>query len=179
MDWNCKHCKKKFDFKTASEKANHSRWCDKNPKSKEHKKILGQRTIEFNKNRNPTNQFISGNQQGHSEKTKKLISKSSKGRKHSIESKRKMSISALNSGHRRLKKNPIVYKGIMMDSNWEVKMAKRLDELGLKWERPKPLKWKDENEKVHNYFPDFYVFEYDVYLDPKNKHAFNVQKKKN
>ena len=30
--WNCKHCKKEFDFDTTSKKANHSRWCESNPK---------------------------------------------------------------------------------------------------------------------------------------------------
>jgi len=30
--WKCKHCNGEFEYKTASEKANHSRWCDKNPK---------------------------------------------------------------------------------------------------------------------------------------------------
>lgn len=30
--WKCKHCNQEFDFKSTSEKANHSRWCDKNPK---------------------------------------------------------------------------------------------------------------------------------------------------
>ena len=30
--WNCKHCKKEFDFETSSNKANHSRWCNENPK---------------------------------------------------------------------------------------------------------------------------------------------------
>ena len=29
--WKCKHCNEEFDFKTTSEKANHSRWCNKNP----------------------------------------------------------------------------------------------------------------------------------------------------
>jgi len=32
--WNCKHCKKEFDFKSTSEKANHSRWCGYNPDKK-------------------------------------------------------------------------------------------------------------------------------------------------
>ena len=30
--WKCKHCKKEYDFATKSQKANHSRWCIKNPK---------------------------------------------------------------------------------------------------------------------------------------------------
>lgn len=29
--WKCKHCKQNYDYATTSEKANHSRWCDKNP----------------------------------------------------------------------------------------------------------------------------------------------------
>jgi hypothetical protein len=29
--WKCKHCNNEFDFLSISEKANHSRWCDKNP----------------------------------------------------------------------------------------------------------------------------------------------------
>lgn len=33
--WTCKHCKAGFSFGTTSEKANHSRWCSKNPKSKD------------------------------------------------------------------------------------------------------------------------------------------------
>lgn len=29
--WTCKHCNNQFKYTTTSEKANHSRWCDKNP----------------------------------------------------------------------------------------------------------------------------------------------------
>ena len=32
--------------------------------------------------------------------------------------------------------------------------------------------------KIHNYFPDFYLPDYNLYLDPKNPHAVTVQKKK-
>lgn len=32
MDWKCKYCEQEFNFTLTSEKANHSRWCDKNPK---------------------------------------------------------------------------------------------------------------------------------------------------
>ena len=31
MKWKCKHCKKEFNFKTTSKKANHARWCEQNP----------------------------------------------------------------------------------------------------------------------------------------------------
>ncbi len=30
--WLCKHCGCEFKIQSLSEKANHSRWCDKNPK---------------------------------------------------------------------------------------------------------------------------------------------------
>lgn len=30
--WTCKHCNQQFNFTLTPEKANHSRWCDKNPK---------------------------------------------------------------------------------------------------------------------------------------------------
>jgi len=30
--WQCKHCKQDFKYENNSQRANHSRWCDKNPK---------------------------------------------------------------------------------------------------------------------------------------------------
>lgn len=30
--WKCNHCDKEYNFEKTSEKANHSRWCEKNPK---------------------------------------------------------------------------------------------------------------------------------------------------
>ena len=30
--WTCKHCKQDFEFSNLSDKANHSRWCNDNPK---------------------------------------------------------------------------------------------------------------------------------------------------
>lgn len=39
--WKCKHCKTEFNFSTTSEKANHSRWCDHNPKRDNWNKAQG------------------------------------------------------------------------------------------------------------------------------------------
>lgn len=44
--WNCKHCKNEFDFKITSEKANHSRWCKKNPKYQEILESTGAKNSE-------------------------------------------------------------------------------------------------------------------------------------
>ena len=34
------------------------------------------------------------------------------------------------------------------------------------------------DQKVHNYFPDFYLVDFDVYLDPKNPYAIKAQESK-
>ncbi len=58
-------------------------------------------------------------------------------------------------------------------------LAKRLDELNIEWVRPKePIIWIDSKNDNRNYFPDFYLLKYDIYLDPKNPYAFEVQKEK-
>lgn len=98
-----------------------------------------------------------------------------KGKKHSQESKDKIREKALLSDHRRLKKKMIEYNGILLDSTWELILAKRLDSLNVKWIRPKPIKWKDSDGVFHNYFPDFYLEKYDLYIDTKNPYACIVQ----
>ena len=76
-----------------------------------------------------------------------------------------------------------IYKGILMDSSWEVEIAKLMDELNIEWKRDKKivLWWFDENNKKRRYHPDFYIPTYDIYLDTKNKYlmikdAFKIQK---
>ena len=67
----------------------------------------------------------------------------------------------------------------MLDSSWEESLAKRLDETGIKWDRPEiPIEYIGSDGRVHNYFPDFYLPEHDVYLDPKNPAAIIAQKQK-
>ncbi len=60
------------------------------------------------------------------------------------------------------------YNNIWFDSKWEVKVAKSLDEHFVRWERPKQgFVWSDSGRK---YYPDFYLPEFDIYLDPKNSY---------
>lgn len=171
----CKHCKQKFDISDKSKgwMANHSRWCDLNPKRLIYNKNLEKaRAAKINFN----NQFTYGAVV--SKETKEKLRLAAIGKKHSDETKKLIREKALASPHRRLKKNTIEYKGILLDSSWELELAKRLDELGIEWYRPDPLQWIDENGIKHNYFPDFYLPKYDKYLDPKNKHAIKVQENK-
>ncbi len=76
-------------------------------------------------------------------------------------------------------KSKHVYNGINMESSWEVSVAKELDSLSISWIRPKDaIPWIDEKGKTRKYFPDFYLEEYDIYLDPKNPIAMKKQQEK-
>jgi len=63
------------------------------------------------------------------------------------------------------------YGGYKMDSRWEVEIAKWMDEHKIKWDRSRKrhmFKWVDNDGNERKYFPDFYLPEMNVYLDPKN-----------
>ena len=164
--------------------ANHSRWCDKNPKRKDYVKALANNNIEaMNSARKESgccNQYTKARLEGKPipESPNKGKPGTFLGKKHSKETKELMKEKALASTHRRLRRGIIEYKGVMLESSWELALAERLDELKIKWERPEPLKWVDQDGITHNYFPDFYLPEYDIYIDPKNPHAVAAQKDK-
>ena len=136
------------------------------------------KAAEAKKKSGRTNQYTTGVASHASEETKEKIRLSSIGRTHSEKTKHLISEKALASDHRRLKKGTIMYKGVLLDSSWELAMAERLDELGIQWIRPKPVKWVDSDGKTRHYFPDFYLPEHNLYLDPKNPQAYKVQKSK-
>ena len=182
MERICKHCQKSFNIENESKgfMANHSRWCHENPKRKQYSEDLVSRakstayTKDVNEKRNASiSELHKNGNYSHIDRGASM-----RGKKHSEESKKKMSIGSLASNHRRLRKGVIEYNGILLDSSWELALAKRLDFLNIVWERPLPIKWTDEDNIEHNYFPDFYLPEYDIYLDPKNPQAFKVQRNK-
>ena len=180
----CKWCKQNFDIsnKPKGWMANHSRWCNDNPKRIEYAtKIAESRrawTVETKKHHSELIKKHHASGSYDNAKKKQKNNPSFKGKFHSNETKDIIKQKALNSNHRRLKKNMHVYNGIIMDSTWEVILAERLDTLNIMWERPSPLKWIDDSGVHHNYFPDFYLPKYDLYLDPKNPYAYKVQLKK-
>ena len=64
--------------------------------------------------------------------------------------------------------------GIILESSYEVLTATVLDELKIKWIKVrKGFIWND-NGKIRRYIPDFYLPEYDIFLDPKN--SYLIQK---
>lgn len=170
----CKHC---GEFFLKKEIANHSRWCLSNPKRAEYSanmsKARSAKTLEGRKIAAKKVSLL--HDQG---RYSHLDRRNFLGKTHTDETKKILRDKALSSPHRRLKKNTVMYNGILLDSTWELELAKRLDSLDIKWIRPRPVKWVDDEGLEHNYFPDFYLPNYDLYLDPKNPHAVKVQKKK-
>lgn len=96
------------------------------------------------------------------------------GHKHTDDTKNKMSKS-----HRLSNKvgswhtsRTFDYKGVKLDSSYELKLAESLDEYNVLWERPKFLRW-ELNGLTHRYFPDFYISDFNVYVDTKNDFLIN------
>lgn len=112
------------------------------------------------------------------------IQPSFKNRKHSENSKVLMRKKALESPHQRICKKTVSYynkwmdKIVKLDSSYEVIMAKLFDENNIEWIRPNPIKWIDKNKIIHNYFPDFYLVKYNLFVDPKNDYCFKAQSEK-
>lgn len=67
---------------------------------------------------------------------------------------------------------------VLLESSWELEIAQFLDENKFQWIRPKYIKWIDSTGKQRNYYPDFYLPEYDLYLDPKNPYAMKQDTEK-
>lgn len=93
-----------------------------------------------------------------------------KGKKHSEEQKRKISLkmSILNKGG---KCKWYEFEGVKVQGTWELNIVKKLQEFGIKWNKIKTnshtMQYFDDNNKQHSYTPDFYLKEYDVYLEIK------------
>jgi hypothetical protein len=176
----CKYCSKSFEGESRSKIANHSRWCDLNPKIKEYKTALALRSINQNTGSQRSEETKEKMRNLHKQGRYSHIKYSEwwKGKTHSDETKKLLREKALASPHRRLRKKMIEYNGVLLDSSWELALAKRLDELGVKWTRPSPILWIDSMGQRHHYFPDFYLVDYDLYLDPKNPQAIKKQKDK-
>ena len=61
----------------------------------------------------------------------------------------------------------IEYKGIVLQSKWELQVAIYLDENNIHWERPTLGHEYIFEGNLHLYFPDFYLIDYDTYIEVK------------
>jgi hypothetical protein len=70
------------------------------------------------------------------------------------------------------------YNGIILDSSYEVRLAKVLDRNKIKWERPKKIMWIDDSNIKHRYYPDFFLVDYGYFIDTKNDYLAERDKRK-
>lgn len=71
-------------------------------------------------------------------------------------------------GYRPHPNKGVWYKDTWFDSKWEERLAISLDNNNIQWERPKiGFVWTDKGNK---YYPDFYLPDFNIYLDPKNSY---------
>lgn len=105
-----------------------------------------------------------------------LITPSFKGKKHSEETKKKISekLNVNNKGGRckwylyKKKNNDIV----SLQGTWELRFAKVLDTIDKNWIKPKlynkhSFKWVDDEGNEHTYTPDFYSPKLNKYFEVK------------
>ena len=176
--YTCKYCGK--ECKNLNSLRQHEIRCKENPDriSLSYIKKLDQTKIK----RNPSNQYIKAKKLGLpipevSQKTRDKLSKIWKGKKLPQELKDKIS----KGMQRAVRENPdsysasnvngrvkkVEYNGILLDSSWEVEVAKYLDSNNIKWERPKIGLEYEWNDVKRVYYPDFYLPEYNRYIEVK------------
>lgn len=190
----CKFCKKIWDNPLS--KRNHETLCKLNPnpkllrpvKTKKlkcsmcNKDFLNLKLHEPYCKNNPdrkkgNNGYTKAKQKNktfkHTEEARKKISEKSKTLKHTKETKKKLSLIAKKrnlGGFSRSKKH---YNGYKLGSSYEVTVAKSLDANNIKWEQCKRFTYIDSNGVDRTYTPDFYLPDYNIYLEPKNDYLIN------
>ena len=170
----CKYCGK--ECKNENSLRNHERLCKENP----NRQFTKFNDLEFQKNKKHSNQYIKAQEMGLpkpelKEESRKKISVKAKKRRHSDEVKNKLSNIAKQRNFGGVTQSRwIEYKGKKLGSSYELQVAQSLDENNIEWDTCKRFNYIDPLGKVRTYTPDFYLPEYNVYLDPKND--FLIQK---
>ena len=79
-----------------------------------------------------------------------------------------------NTGEKKLWSKQCTYTtkegiNVLMDSTWEYAFAERLDRLGIKWVRDEKmtLPYQTPRGRKRKYVPDFYLPDYDMYVEVK------------
>lgn len=162
----CKYCNK--ECKSTTSLTQHEIRCKMNPNRKD-----WQKKGFNNYGRIAWNQGLTNETDERVKQHSAQVSISMKGKPgtiHSQEYRDKMSALAFERelGGFNMRKRGFLYNGVKLDSTYEVTVAQSLDENNVKWERCKRFFYQTPDGRKHYYTPDFYLPEYDIYLDPKN-----------
>lgn len=171
----CQFCKK--ECKSTNSHRNHERCCPKNP----NRNYVNGMTGKVSHKRGKT-KFTDESILRQSNTFKEKIRNGEYvpvGHPHTQECKERISEIMQTKMHNRFTASKrIEYKGIRFESSWEYKLALDLDANGIDWKRPSPLLYKDNNGQTRRYYPDFYLPDFDVYLDPKNDYVKKLDENK-
>ena len=74
---------------------------------------------------------------------------------------------------RPVNRTKIIYKDQVLGSTYELAVCISLDANNIKWSIPNGMKYRDTAGKLHDYYADLYLPDYDVFLDPKNDYLIN------
>lgn len=186
--FKCSFCEK--IYKRISDQHQHEKWCKENPNHLIKKSpAKSEKWLAAMQTRKHANQYTKAKELGLdkpivSKDTREKLSKASKGRKHSEISKQKISESMrelIQNGNREysfLHRKTYEFEGERLDSSYELLVAQELREHNIKFDiHPKGLNYIGDDGKIRTYFPDFYLKDYDVYLDPKNDFLLSEQYK--
>ena len=164
----CQYCGK--ECKNKNSLINHERLCKSNPNKQDSNLKSPKNKVAWNKGlTSKTDQRVAN----HSIAVKeyyKTHDGAFKGKHHTEKTKERLSKNALDNGwesHFGSHKS-YWYKGIKFASSYELQVANSLDINGIEWVRSSSLHYIDNVGKKHHYTADFYLPEYDIYLDPKN-----------
>lgn len=70
-------------------------------------------------------------------------------------------------------------KEYKVQGTWELKFIEWLDTNNLTFQCHRGrIPYIDDNGTVRNYYPDFYIYEWDAYVDPKADHWYKIQYRK-
>ena len=167
---NCKFCTKVC--KSPNSLRNHERMCKLN----ENRKLPN---IDYS-TRKTSNQYLKGTAKPLSVETLALIRKNKAiywtAERRAAQSELKKKTMPLtvalhsdsyssNNVCGRAKKS--MYKDQLMHSSWELEVAMWFDDQNIKWSRTTPGFKYEWNNSIRTYFPDFYLPEYDVYVEVK------------
>lgn len=181
----CKHCSMERKSKMALN--SHEGYCKLNPnRTKSYFETNQNNVIEIKIAKGAQNQFtkaiIEGKMIECKSSTREKYSINARKRKYTEETKQKLREAAYKNklgGHTskkqiyyHMKNGDVVY----LQSSYEIRLAKILDELGICWSRPEFLFWVDDKGIQHRYYPDFLVD--DLYLDTKNDYLAKLDARK-
>ena len=175
MILKCKYCKK--ECKNKNSLTQHEIRCKLNPNRIDLSYISSGHSLGHKGG----NQFTKAKEEGReiiiSEETRKKLGNYWRGKSHTEEEKLKISKgikkAILNNPDSYSSTNVngrvkhYIFNGVKLDGLWELEVAKYLENNNIKWERPKNGFKYIWNNSEHIYFPDFYLPEYNYYIEVK------------